>query len=135
MEKRDQQEKANLEAFLTHFQNYPPPIPDTVIRHILSENGMNTDDILVIHTMNVACQKFISDVLQHTTDIANARVKDEKSNNKKKKIDLQVCDLKKALETYDIHVNRPEFIVSIPKETKEKKARQEEMDQEEDSDE
>ena len=134
MEKRDQQETANLKEFLARFPDYPPPIPNTVIRHILSESGINTDDILVINTMNVACQKFISDVLQQTTEIARTRTKEEKSS-KKKKIDLQVCDLKKALESYDIHVNRPEFIVSITKESKEKKTQQEEFDEEEESDE
>ena len=120
MEKRDQQERENLEAFINNIQDYPPPIPDSVIKNIMSTYGMNTDDIRVIHTMNVACQKFISDVLTQTTAIAKARAKEDKSQ-KNKKIDLQICDLKNALLPYDIHVNRPEFIVSIPKETKIKK--------------
>ena len=133
MEERDQLEIENIQTFLSHIQDYPPPIPDSVIRHILSETGLNTDDIRVIHTMNVACQKFIFDVLQLTSSIARSRVKEDKTT-KKKKVDLQVSDLKRALETFDVQINRPEFIVSIPKESKEKKSDQPVTQDEEEED-
>ncbi|KAH0785925.1 transcription initiation factor TFIID subunit 10-like protein [Histomonas meleagridis] len=92
---------------------YPPPIPDAVISHILSEAGLSTSDIRVCRTLNVACQKFISDVLEDCASIAKQRKKST-TKDKLKNIDLQVSDLKAALEMRDIHVHRPEFIVSIP---------------------
>lgn len=107
------EEAENIETFLTGLQDYSPPIPDAVIMHILAEAGMNTTDPRVHKTMNIVCQKFINDVLASCARVAKNRAKDEK--NKKKKLDLQVCDVKEALrDTANIQIHRPEFIVSIP---------------------
>ncbi|EAX89202.1 hypothetical protein TVAG_121360 [Trichomonas vaginalis G3] len=106
-----------IEQFLQKLEDYPPPIPDSVIKQILSECGMHTNDIRVSHIMNVVCQKFMSDVMTKCCECAKLRAKEDK---KKKKLDIQVSDLKAALETRGIHVNRPEFIVSIEPDEKEK---------------
>ena len=105
-------ESANIAAFLREMGDYTPPIPDSVIMHILAEAGMSTSDPRVHRTLNVACQKFINDVLEDCSRNAKRRQKDQKDQNK---ANLQVSDLKKALEKYGIHVHRPDFIVSIPK--------------------
>jgi transcription initiation factor TFIID subunit 10 len=110
-----QKENANIEKFLKGMSEYPPPIPDAVIMRILAEAGLATSDARVHRTLNVACQKFIDDVLQDCAANAKRRVKRNKSGGSKKGLDLQVSDLKVALENRSIHVHRPEFIVSIPK--------------------
>ena len=110
----DREEANNIESFLRDIQDYPPPIPDSVIMHILAEAGLNTTDPRVHRTMNVVCQKFMSEVLSDCSKIASSRVKSEK----KKKLELQVYDLKQALEPRGIHIHRPEFIVSIPPQVK-----------------
>jgi hypothetical protein len=107
-----EKEHANIEKFLRSMNEYPPPIPDTVVMHVLAEAGMATSDRAVQRTLNVACQKFIADVLEDCSCIAKKRVQKPKA---KKGMDLQVSDLKEALEMHGIHVHRPDFIVSIPR--------------------
>jgi transcription initiation factor TFIID subunit 10 len=109
-------EAANIEKFLKGMSEYPPPIPDAVMMRVLSEAGLATSDPRVHRTLNVACQKFIDDVLRDCLACAKKRVKkNSKGGSSKKGIDLQVPDLKIALGNRGIHVHRPEFIVSIPK--------------------
>ena len=109
-----QQDHENIEQFLYGMLEYPPPIPDNVMMHVLAEAGLPTTDPAVHRTLNVACQKFISDVIQDCENAANQRVRATQKSNKKT-LDLQVCDLKIGLENHGIHIHRPEFIVSIPK--------------------
>ena len=111
----NEDETANIAQFLREMNDYSPPIPDSVIMHILAEAGMSTSDPRVHRTLNVACQKFINDVLEECSNIAKQRQKKEEGNKKQNKISLQVSDLKQALERFGIHVHRPDFIVSIPK--------------------
>ena len=108
-----QKENANIEKFIRGMAEYPPPIPDTVIMHVLAEAGLSTTDPRVHRTLNVACQKFIVDLIQDCSIFAKQRVKATKQSGKKN-LDLQVSDLKAALELKGMHVHRPEFIVSIP---------------------
>jgi len=108
-------EQANIEKFLSGMTEYPPPIPDTVICHVLAEAGLSTTDPRVHRTLNVACQKFIADILDDCAVAAKQRAKPAKSSSSKKKLDLQLSDLKAALELRGIRCHRPEFIVSIPK--------------------
>ena len=109
-----QQENANIEKFLRGMSEYPSPIPDTVIMHVLAEAGLQTSDPRVHRTLNVAIQKFITEVLTDCATAAKQRNKAAQSSSSKKSLDLQVSDLKWVLERRDIHVYRPEFIVSIP---------------------
>ncbi|KAK8891000.1 Transcription initiation factor TFIID subunit 10 [Tritrichomonas musculus] len=110
-----QQENANIEKFLRGMSEYPSPIPDTVIMHVLAEAGLQTSDPRVHRTLNVAIQKFITEVLADCATAAKQRNKaSQQSSSSKKSLDLQVSDLKCVLERRDIHVYRPEFIVSIP---------------------
>ena len=111
-------ENTNIEKFLKGMTEYPPPIPDAVVMHVLAQAGLATSDPRVHRTLNVACQKFITDVIHDCAIAAGQRVK-RTSKGKKEKPDLQVSDLKIALETRGIHVHRPEFIVSIPSKNKE----------------
>lgn len=104
-----------ISQFIQELGDYIPPIPESVINQILAECGMQTDDVVVSHIMNVVCQKFMRDVMVKCCANAKVRAKEDK---KKKKLDIQVSDLKLALETRGIHVNRPEFIVSIPPDSK-----------------
>lgn len=113
-----QRENTNIERFLRGMAEYPPPIPDAVVMHILAQAGLSTSDPRVHRTLNVACQKFITDVIEDCALAAQRRVKGTKQG-KKEKPDLQVSDLKVALETRGIHVHRPEFIVSIPSKNQE----------------
>jgi transcription initiation factor TFIID subunit 10 len=108
----EEKEHANIEKFLRNMNEYPPPIPDAVVAHVLAEAGMNTSDRAVQRTLNVACQKFIAEVVEDCAAIAKQRVQKTKG---KKGLDLQVSDLKVALEMRGIHIHRPDFIVSIPK--------------------
>lgn len=96
-------ENANIGEFLRGMEDYIPPIPDSVIMHILADAGMSTSDARVHRTINVACQKFISDVLDYCMHKKGTE-----------KATLKVSDLKQALEHYGIRVDRPEFIVSFP---------------------
>ena len=110
-----QQENANIEKFLKGMSEYPSPIPDAVIMHVLAEAGLQTSDPRVHRTLNVAIQKFITEVLTDCATAAKQRNKaTSQSSSSKKTLDLQVSDLKAVLERRDIHVYRPEFIVSIP---------------------
>lgn len=112
-----QEENSNIDKFLREMGEYPPPIPDTVIMHILAEAGLSTGDPRVHRTLNVACQKFINDVLESCVAIARRRAKSDKDHKNlaaKKTVDIQVSDLKEALGNVGIQVHRPEFIVSIP---------------------
>lgn len=107
-----QRENANIEQFLKSMTEYLPPIPDAVVMHVLAQAGLSTSDPRVHRTLNVACQKFIAEVVEDCAIAATQRRGRNKQN--KTKLDLQVSDLKAALETRGIHVHRPEFIVSIP---------------------
>jgi transcription initiation factor TFIID subunit 10 len=113
--KEAENEQANIDKFLRGMSEYPPPIPDTVITHVLAEAGLSTSDPRVHRTLNVACQKFIADLLDDCAIVAKQRVKKTKSPSSKKNLDLQLSDLKAALEVRGIHCHRPEFIVSLPK--------------------
>lgn len=84
-----QEENSNIDKFLREMGEYPPPIPDTVIMHILAEAGLSTGDPRVHRTLNVACQKFINDVLESCVAIARRRAKSDKDHKNlaaKKKI-------------------------------------------------
>lgn len=107
-----EKENQNIDIFLRGMAEYPPPIPDAVIMHILAEAGLSTSDPRVHRTLNVACQKFISDVLDDCACVA--RQKKKGKGGKQKGLDLEVSDLKVALEMRNIHIHRPEFIVSMP---------------------
>jgi transcription initiation factor TFIID subunit 10 len=109
--KEADKEYANIEKFLRSMNEYPPPIPDTVVMHVLAEAGMSTSDRPVHRTLNVACQKFIADILEDSSAVAKQRIQ----KKGKKGLDLQVSDLKVALEMRGIHIHRPDFIVSIPR--------------------
>lgn len=108
------EDNANIEKFLKGMGDYKAPIPDTVITHILAEAGLSTSDPRVHRTLNVACQKFIFDVITDCSTCAELRIKRTKGKAKKEK-DLLVSDLKTALEAKGMHVHRPDFIVSIPR--------------------
>mgnify|MGYP002472352689 CR=1 FL=1 len=107
-------ENDDIEKFLRGMNEYSPPIPDTVLTHILAEAGLQTSDPGVHRTLNVAIQKFMSDVLQDCASAAKQRIKASSHQSSKKTLDLQVSDLKVGLERRGIHVYRPDFIVSIP---------------------
>ena len=108
-----QKENENIEQFIRGMGEYPPPIPDAVVMHVLAEAGLSTTDPRVHRTLNVACQKFIVDLIDDCAVFATQRMKANKQSGKKN-LDLQLSDLKQALEVKGIHVHRPEFIVSIP---------------------
>jgi transcription initiation factor TFIID subunit 10 len=108
-----EKEHANIEKFLRSMNEYTAPIPDAVVMHVLAEAGLSTSDRGVHRTLNVACQKFITDVLVDCATIAKQRSRSQRG--KKSVLDLQVSDLKTALDMRGVHVHRPDFIVSIPK--------------------
>lgn len=110
------QDSADIENFMIKLQDYPSPIPDSVIKHICAESGLNTTDARVTSAISVVTQKFISEVLRNCSDFAKARAAQE-NPGKIRKLDLQFSDLKQALAKRGIHVNRPEFIVSLPQKT------------------
>jgi len=98
--------------FLKEMQDYPAPIPDSVVMHLLAEAGMNTTDPRVHRTVNIACQKFIWEVI---SDCANIKKREMKGNQKKNQnTDLTLSELKTVLNARGIHIHRPDFIVSIP---------------------
>ena len=111
------EDKKTMEEYISKINDYPPPIPESVMKHILQEVGINTDNLAVSHTMNVACQKFFYDVLKQSGAIAKNRGKEDKG--KKKKVEIQACDVKVALDYYGIKVDRPDFILSNNNESEE----------------
>ena len=109
------QENKNIVTFLTQIYDYTPPnIPEPIINRILSDAGMPNSNRIVNRTLNIAIQKFITDVIKDSTKCAKQRMKAEKSS-KKSPMDIQVVDVKSALNIRGIHVHRPDFIVSLPK--------------------
>ena len=112
--------QANVEKFLQAMGEYQPPIPDAAVAHILAESGLSTSDTRVSRILNVACQKFISEVLQDCANAARQRVKSESnSDSKRQALDLQMSDLKASLKNKGICIDRPDFIVSIPQKNQE----------------
>ena len=104
-----------IAEFLNNMQDYPAPIPDNVMIHLLSDAGLNTTDPRVHRTINAAVQKFINDIL---VDCASCAKKNHKEKGKKDKLDLTVYDLKEVLQTRNIQIHRPDFIVSFPQNQK-----------------
>lgn len=96
--------------FISRLNEYNPPIPDPVINNILAEAGCNTSDKRVSRIFNLACQKFIRDVLEQCRN--NERINNPDPSYEPKKY-LQVGDVKEALKTKDIHVHRPDYIVGV----------------------
>ena len=112
-----QQELENIETFLQDLQDYTSPIPEAVIKHLMAEGGCNTTDSRVAMVMNVATQKFITEIMQAAAQVAKDRINKETfDSSNKKKMDLQVSDLKQVFKRtrVQIPINRPEYLVSLP---------------------
>ena len=117
MNQRYQQELENIESFMQDLQDYTPPIPEAVIKHLMAEGGCNTSDSRVALVMNIAAQKYITEVMQVAAKAAQERIyKETGDSSQKQKMDLQVSDLALALNQTrgQLHVNRPEYLVSLP---------------------
>lgn len=97
----------NLIKFFSSIENYPSPIPDEVIKRMMADSGIHVCDVPSVKMMNIYVQKFIYDVLDDSKKASSSR-----SSANKKRRDLQVCDIKEALERRGIYVNRPDFIIS-----------------------
>ena len=106
-------ESSNIEEFIKSLQDYTPPIPENLINHLLAESGMNTTDPRVSLAVNVATQKFINNVLNRCRDAAKERILNDTNQSTKRKMDLQVSDVKQAISHY-FPIHRPEFLVSLP---------------------
>ena len=110
-------EHAYIETFLKELQDYTPPIPEPVIKHLLAEGGMSTTDSRVSLVMNIATQKFISEVIESAAKEARERIARESPEySQKKKMDLQVSDIKPYLQSRQMPIYRPEYLVSLPTE-------------------
>lgn len=112
-----EQENERIAMFLDMMGEYLPAIPDPVMAKILSQSGLQTSDVRVLRTLNIACQKFFTEVLDSCVSYSNQRAQaDLPKGSNKKTTEILVSDIKKALETKDIKIYRPEYFVSDPQE-------------------
>lgn len=88
----------SINNFLNIINEIQLPIPDKVINNICAQSGLSTSDPRLSRLLSLASQYIICQIISEC----------RKSGN----LDLQISDIKKALEKMNINVYRPEYIVN-----------------------
>lgn len=94
-------EAENINNFLNTINECQLPISDKVINNICAQAGFSTTDPRLSRLLSLACEYFIIFAVNQCRKVA--------ANNR---TDLQLSDVKKALEKLNVNIYRPEYIVN-----------------------
>lgn len=86
--------------FMMDVKEVTPTIPDAIMDNIMAQAGLYTTDVSLTRTLSIACQKFISEILN---DLQAGRKQDCHT--------ASFEDIKQALEKRNIRSYRPEYLV------------------------